>query len=130
MRLAFAANENNGLDSLVSAHFGRCPYFVLVDVEGNEVKAVRGVQNPYFNHHAPGQVPAFIHTQGADVMLSGGMGRRAVDFFNQFGIEAVSGAAGTVRQALEAYLSGTLRGYAPCAESEAHHHHGHHHGMA
>ena len=64
---------------------------------------------------------------GANVMLAGGMGRRAVEFFEQLGIEPVSGASGTVRQAVEKYLGGELSGVAPCAESEAHHAAGHHH---
>ena len=37
------------------------------------------------------------------------------------------GAAGTVRQSVESYLGGELRGAAPCKESEEHHKHGHHH---
>jgi predicted Fe-Mo cluster-binding NifX family protein len=125
MRIAFSASDNNGLDSLISAHFGRCPFFILVDVEGQEVKSVSGVDNPYYGNHAPGQVPGFIHSQNADVMLTGGMGHRAVDFFGQYGIEAVSGASGTVRQALQRYLGGELRGAQPCAESQRHHHHDH-----
>jgi predicted Fe-Mo cluster-binding NifX family protein len=59
-------------------------------------------------------------------MLTGGMGHRAVSFFQQYGIEAVTGASGTVRQALQSYLGGGLSGAEPCAESEGHHHHHHH----
>jgi predicted Fe-Mo cluster-binding NifX family protein len=40
MRIAISVESNNGLESPVSLHFGRCPYFILVDVEGQEVKAV------------------------------------------------------------------------------------------
>lgn len=121
MRIAISANDNKGLDSLISAHFGRCPFFVLVDVEGQEVKEVNEVENPFYGNHMPGQVPAFIHSQGADVMLAGGMGRRAVGFFEQYGIEAATGASGTVRQALQGYLGGELQGVEPCAESIDHH---------
>jgi len=122
MRIAISAEERKGLDSVVSPHFGRCPYYILVDVEGQEVKAVQAVDNPYYNRHAPGQVPGFIRSQGVDVMLTGGMGRRAIGFFQQYGIQAVTGASGTVRQALQRYLDGTLRGAAPCRESVEHGH--------
>jgi predicted Fe-Mo cluster-binding NifX family protein len=124
MRIAISAENQNGLDSPVSPHFGRCPCFILADVEGQEVKTVTVVDNPYYGNHAPGQVPGFIHSQGANVMLAGGMGRRAVSFFQQYGIEAATGASGTVRQALQGYLGGELRGVEPCAESQ--HHHNHH----
>jgi predicted Fe-Mo cluster-binding NifX family protein len=86
MRVAISANENNGLNSAVSSHFGRCPYFVLVDVEGQEVKAIQTVPNPYY------------------------------------GIQPVTGAAGTAGHALEQFLSGGLEGGAPCRESIEHGH--------
>jgi len=122
MRIAVSADENKGLESAVGAHFGRCPFFVLVDVEENKVAAVQTIENPYYSAHQPGQVPGFIHTQEADVMLSGGMGGRAVAFFQQYGVEPVTGAAGTVQQSIDRYLSGELTGTAPCAESIEHGH--------
>lgn len=122
MRVAISADDSKGLDSVVSPHFGRCPYFVLVDMEGREVKAVRGVENPYYGHHQPGQVPGFINSHGANVMLTGGMGGRAIAFFQQFGIQPVTGAYGTVRNTLEQYLGGQLQGAAPCKESIEHGH--------
>jgi predicted Fe-Mo cluster-binding NifX family protein len=122
MRIAISADNRDGLDSVVSPHFGRCPYYILVDVDGHEVKAVNAVENPYYGQHSPGVVPSFIHSQGVNVMLTGGMGGRAIAFFEQLGIEAVSGASGTVRRALELYLGGELRGVQPCRESMEHAH--------
>jgi predicted Fe-Mo cluster-binding NifX family protein len=122
MRVAVSANENNGLDSAVGPHFGRCPCFVLVDIEGQEIQAVQTVANPYYNQHQLGQVPGYIQSQGVHVMLSGGMGGRAVAFFQQYGIQPVTGATGTVRQSLEQFLSGQLQGTAPCRESIEHGH--------
>jgi predicted Fe-Mo cluster-binding NifX family protein len=122
MRVVVSTDDGNGLDSVVSPHFGRCPYFMLVDLDGREVKSVQAVSNPYYGHHQPGQVPGFIHSQGADVMLTGGMGRRAIVFFQQYGIQAVTGASGTVRLALEQYLGGLLQGAQPCRESLEHAH--------
>jgi predicted Fe-Mo cluster-binding NifX family protein len=121
-RIAVSALGESGLDSAVSPHFGRCPYFVLVDVEEEAVRSVQTVVNPYYGHHQPGQVPGFIHSQGANVMLTGGMGGRALSFFDQHGIQAVTGAAGTVREAVEAFLSGSLEGGGPCLESIEHGH--------
>jgi predicted Fe-Mo cluster-binding NifX family protein len=122
MRIAVSADNKNGLESVVSPHFGRCPHFVLVDLQGREVTKVREVDNPYFGSHQPGQVPALINSLGANVMLTGGMGGRAIQFFHQFGIEGVTGAYGSVRQSMERYLGGELRGAAPCRESEEHGH--------
>ena len=122
MRLAISAEDNNGLDSTVSHHFGRCPFFVLVDVEDKEIGEVQVIDNPYYAQHQPGMVPSFINDQGAEVMISGGMGRRAIAFFEQYGIQPATGASGTTRMTLENYLNGTLSTAAPCRESIEHTH--------
>lgn len=122
MRIAISSDDPQGLDSTISFHFGRCPYFTLVDVEGTTIVSVQTIANPYYPNHEPGQVPGFIHSQGANVMLTGGMGGRAIDFFRQYGIQTATGAGGTVRQAVEHYLGGGLQGAAPCTESVEHGH--------
>ena len=122
MRVAVSADDTNGLDSVVSPHFGRCPYYVFVDLEGQEVKQVSAEANPFYDQHAPGQVPTFIRQQDVDVMLTGGMGMRAIGFFEQYGVQPVTGASGTVRHALEQFLGGRLQGAEPCRESSQHAH--------
>jgi predicted Fe-Mo cluster-binding NifX family protein len=127
MRIAVSVDEDKGLESVVSHHFGRCPYYVLADVEEREIRNVTAVTNPFYQQHQPGQVPGFIHDQGADVIITGGMGRRAIAFFQQYNIEPVTGAFGTVSLVVEKYLNGGLQGAAPCRESIEHaqHHHDH-----
>ena len=121
MRIALSTDDDRGLDAVLSYHFGRCPYYTLVDVEGKEVKETMSVPNPFYGEHGqPGQVPAFINSQGAQVIIAGGMGSRAVDFFQQFGIEPVTGVSGKVKDAVEAYLDSKLSGAAPCDESQNH----------
>jgi len=121
-KIAISAGEDHGLDSVVSPHFGRCPYFVLVDLQDGEVTTASAVPNPYYSQHQPGQVPGFIHSQQVDVMLTGGMGGRAIAFFEQYGIQAATGASGTVRHALEQYVGHQLREAEPCHESIEHGH--------
>lgn len=127
MRIAVSAETNQGLNSQVAHHFGRCPFFALVEVDKDQILSAAVIDNPYFAAHQPGQVPEFIHQQGADVMLSGGMGGRAIQFFEGFGIEPATGASGTVQEAVACFLEGKLTGASSCAESDAHGHGGHHH---
>jgi len=124
-RIAISAEERNGLESVISPHFGRCPYYVLVDMEGTEVRNVAAVENPFYAQHQPGQVPHFIRSQGVHVMITGGMGGRAISSFQSYGIEPVTGAFGTVRMALEEYLGGKLSGAEACHESQEHGHEAH-----
>ena len=120
MRVAVPVLENNGLDSPISPHFGRCPFFVIAEVDGEEVKSTEVITNPYYPNHEPGQIPAFIHSQNVNVMLAGGMGGRAIQFFQQYGIEAATGASGSVAESLTTYLSGKLSDAAPCSDSVEH----------
>jgi predicted Fe-Mo cluster-binding NifX family protein len=126
MKIAVSAENNQGENSAVAHHFGRCPFFALVEVDQNEIQSVSVIDNPFYERHQPGQVPAFIKEQNADVMLSGGMGGRAIQFFSQFGIDTATGASGTVKHAVTEFLAGNLSGTAPCAES-VEHGHGHEH---
>lgn len=113
-RIALACEDNQGLSGQISQHFGRCPYYLIVDVDGHEIRKTDSVNNPYYNSHVPGMVPQFISEQGANVMIAGGMGPRAIDMFTSLGIEAVSGATGNVGNILQAYLRGDITGAEAC----------------
>ena len=113
-KIALACEDNQGLSGQISQHFGRCPSYLIVDVEGNEVKQSEVVENPYYTNHIPGKVPQFIKEQEVQVMIAGGMGPRAIDMFNTFGIEVVTGAIGNAGNVLQAYLQGEITGVEPC----------------
>jgi len=119
MNIALSTDDNHGLDAVLSYHFGRCPYYIFVDVEGMDIRDVRSVPNPFYGSHGqPGEVPSFIKSNGAQVIIAGGMGSRAIDFFKQFGILAVTGGSGRVREVVENYINGRLGEAAPCNESQ------------
>ena len=113
--IAIAAEDTRGFEGQVSAHFGRCPFYVLAEVDGTMATVSRVVPNPYSGAHRPGLTPRFIHDLGADVIIAGGMGPRAIDMFRGFDIAVATGALGTVEDVLGAYLRGERRGEAPCA---------------
>ena len=57
MRIAFASEDQLGPQGEVSAHFGRCAYYTLLDVEEGKVGSWKVVDNPYHGNHVPGKVP-------------------------------------------------------------------------
>jgi len=118
--IAVSAADHRGLDGIVSLHFGRCPYFVLADIIDGEVARVQTIENPYQDAHGPGQVPQYIQGLGVDVLITGGVGNRALAMFEEFGIQVATGAEGTVGRAIQAYLSGSLSETEPCRESALH----------
>jgi len=122
MKIAVAVEDNNGLDARMSQHFGRCPYYILVDAVNGEIGEVRAVENPFYGSHGdPGEVPAFIKQCGARVIIAGGMGPKAIGFFEQFGIQVVTGVSGAVREVLQLYLDGQIQGASPCMDHESDH---------
>jgi len=102
MRIAISTDGEQ-----VSAHFGRCPSFTIVEIEGNEIKSKEVVNNP--GHH-PGFIPEFLHKKGVDCIIAGGMGRKASGFFNEYGIKTIAGITGTIDETLEKLKNGTLEG--------------------
>ncbi|UCH07323.1 MAG: NifB/NifX family molybdenum-iron cluster-binding protein [Deltaproteobacteria bacterium] len=113
-RIAMACEDSHGLSGQLSQHFGRCPYYLIVDVEGENVIGTDSISNPYYHNHVPGMVPKFINEQGVNVMIAGGIGPRAIDLFASMGIEVVSGATGNAGEVLHAYLRGEISGVEAC----------------
>lgn len=102
MRFAISTDGN-----LVSVHFGRCPAFTLVDVENGVITKKDVIENP---GHQPGYIPGFLHDKGVSCIVSGGMGRRATQLFDSFGIKTIVGVGGTVDEVLRKLQTGTLTG--------------------
>jgi predicted Fe-Mo cluster-binding NifX family protein len=113
--IAVASEDACGLTGQVSPHFGRCPFYVLVHVNGDTVVRSQVAANPHFDEHRPGMMPRFIRDLGANVIIAGGMGPRAIDMFHGYGIDVATGAVGSVEEVLGAYLRGEHRGVVPCA---------------
>jgi predicted Fe-Mo cluster-binding NifX family protein len=76
-------------DGKLTAHFGHCQKFALIDVEENEIKKKETLVPP---PHEPGVLPSWLHSLGANVIISGGMGGRALSLFEQNGIKVITGA--------------------------------------
>jgi predicted Fe-Mo cluster-binding NifX family protein len=91
----------------VSAHFGRCPSFTLIDVEDDRVKSKEVISNP--GHH-PGFLPQFFHERGVEYIIAGGAGWRAQSLFAEKGIKLIVGISGTIEETIEKLLKGELRG--------------------
>ena len=88
-------------------HFGHCEQFALVETdEQNSIVSKMLLTPP---PHEPGVLPAWLHEQGADVIIAGGMGMRAQQLFASNDITVVVGAPAEQPEQLVAdYLSETL----------------------
>ena len=91
----------------VCPHFGRAPEFTFVSFEDNKVVDKKVLPNP---GHTVGSIPQFINEQGASYIITGGMGHRAIGFFQQYGIDVIMGVTGTVDDVIKKIIDGTLEG--------------------
>ena len=91
----------------LTAHFGHCQEFALVEVEDNQIKSKETLVPP---PHEPGVLPKWLHDQGTNVIIAGGMGARALDLFAQNDIKVIVGASAlTPEELVKQYLDNTLQ---------------------
>ena len=91
----------------VSAHFGRCPSFTILDLEDGKVEKKEIIVNP---GHEPGLIPKFLNEKGVQCIIAGGMGMRATGFFQEYGIETIVGIQGAISDLIKKLEEGTLEG--------------------
>ena len=91
----------------LTAHFGHCQEFALVEVEDNKIKNKETRVPP---PHEPGVLPKWLHDLGTNVIIAGGMGARALDLFAQNNIKVIVGASAmTPEELVKQYLDKTLQ---------------------
>jgi len=124
-KIAIPTRGTAGLDDQVEEHFGRAQHYTLISVDDGKIVDTQVLDVPYADHD-PGDLPKWIHSQGADAVLAWGMGPKAVEFFEGLGIEVVTGATGPVRDVVEGYIRGnlqTIEWVEPEGHGQGHEHH-------
>ena len=109
----------------LSGHFGHCEQFALIEADpaSKQILNQTLVTPP---PHEPGVLPRWLHDQGVQVVIAGGMGRRALDLFAQNGIAVHAGAPGeTPENVARAFLGGALSGSSPTCGHDRGGRHGH-----
>ena len=95
------------LDAQIDPRFGRCSYFILVDSETMQFEAIQNVAAGA-SGGAGIQAAQTIANKGVKLLITGNVGPNAFGALSAAGIEAVTGASGTVREALEKFKRGEL----------------------
>lgn len=94
------------VNSELTAHFGHCEKFALIDTNDHTITNEEFVDPP---PHQPGLYPKFLSEQGVNIIIAGGMGHRAQSLFSQFGIDVYVGVpGGNPRVLVEQYLKKEL----------------------
>lgn len=100
MKIAIAIN-----DGRCSQHFGHCEGYEVFEVENNNIENKEFLDSP---PHTPGLLPKFLHENGVNVIIAGGMGQRAQDLFAQNNIEVIVGAEGDANELIKKFIESKL----------------------
>ena len=111
MRFFIPLETSSGLDSLISPHFGRAPYFAVVDFDGRDVR-FRIRASPQLMHEAAGcDAGTLIEVSGADAAVVKGIGRKALMMLESMGVKVYYTEANSLREVIEEIKRGSLRPY-------------------
>ncbi len=96
------------LSSEVDQRFGRAAFFIMYDDESGEFEAVDNAQNMTAAGGAGVQSATNVVDLGADWVVSGHIGPKAMSVLQAAGVKVALGASGTVSDAVAAFKGGEL----------------------
>ncbi len=108
MKVAITA-KGNDLKSEVEPRFGRCQWFLLVDIDTNEVEVIDNTENVNRAGGAGIGATELIASKGAEALITGHCGPNAFTTLNAAGIKVFLGGQGRVEEMLEKLKKGELQ---------------------
>jgi predicted Fe-Mo cluster-binding NifX family protein len=107
MKIVITSNGTD-LESPISSIFGRCPVFLFLESDADEFEAV---ENPAGDVHGGAGIRAaqFVVEQGAEAVITGRVGPKAMDVLKAADIPIYIFHGDTPRRALEAFRAGELQ---------------------
>ncbi len=106
MKVAVTATEPS-LDATVDPRFGRCPYFVIVDIENMTIDAAQNESDTLLAAAGIKSAQALAE-KGVQAVLTGNCGPNAYQTLSAAAIAVITGCQGTVREAVEQFKAGRI----------------------
>ncbi len=109
MKIAISSTGKD-LESEVDARFGRCSYFLIVDVENNQIKNFEAIENTAKAQMGGAGMTSgeIVAKQGVDAVITFNLGPRAFSVFEQFGIKIYQGE-GKIKNVIQDFLDKKLK---------------------
>ncbi|MCW3994396.1 MAG: NifB/NifX family molybdenum-iron cluster-binding protein [Candidatus Bathyarchaeota archaeon] len=104
MEIVIPVEDVNGLNSRLSQHFGRAPYFTVVELDENgKVLNLQIVPNKSEHFGGMGKPPEIILNLRPNAVVTCGMGPRALGMFQNANIAVLQANKNIVKDLIDAY---------------------------
>jgi len=125
-RLVIPVEDKSGLDAQVAQHFGRAPYFVVIDLD-EKGQALNIKTEPNTGEHmgGTGHPHDSLLALKPDVIVVFGMGPGGLRSFQNSGVTVLKAVDATVKATIDSFREGKLTEVAVGCEHAHHHHHDH-----
>ena len=103
------SSAGKSLESKVAGVFGRCPYFIIADIENNQIVSHETMENAAANQMGGAGISAAqaVVEKNVDAVIAGNIGPRALDVLRQFNIKIYNGS-GLVKDVLQKFIQDKL----------------------
>ncbi len=108
MKIAISA-QGKDMDAEVDPRFGRAPYFIIVDTDTMEFKAVDNKQNLSLPQGAGIQAAMTVINKNVEVLLTGNCGPKAFATLKAANVDVITGVRGKVQDAVEKFKRGEYK---------------------
>lgn len=106
VKIVIPASDEKG--ELLSAHFGRAPYFAWFDIDEGKVVEKGIVPNDSEHFGGVGRPPERIAHLRPDVVVTTGMGMRAINMFQRMGVAVLQARSQRSEENLDLFVKGEL----------------------
>ncbi len=107
-RVIIPVEDENGLESHVAAHFGRAPYFAVIDFENGKITALKMESNTGEHHGGSGHPHENLLKLKPNVIVAQGMGPGGLQSFRSAKIIVLKANGETVKKNMSSFKEGKL----------------------
>jgi predicted Fe-Mo cluster-binding NifX family protein len=123
-RIVIPTEDNSGLEAHLAQHFGRAPYYTVVDLdEKNQIMGVRTELNKGEHVGGSGHPHEHLLVLKPNIFVVQGMGPGCLSSLQDAGVTVLKATGTTVKEITEQFKEGKLSALTSGCENAAHHTH-------
>jgi predicted Fe-Mo cluster-binding NifX family protein len=123
-RIVIPTEDNTGLDAPLAQHFGRAPYFTVVDLDDNcQIASLKTELNQGEHVGGTGHPHEHLLALKPDVFIVQGMGPGCLRSLQDCGVCVLKASGNTVKEITDLFKSGKLGQLTGGCEHAHHHQH-------